>query len=105
MTAVEQDAVLYAKTGKLEKLKACLDAGVSPGLTDPHGSSLLMHAAFRGHLPVVEELIGRGADANYVGTEDSTALFQARQAGHGAIVKLLDPHTRVQRDYDLDAAF
>jgi hypothetical protein len=102
MTPSEKDAVLYAKTGKLEKLTACLDAGVSPNTTDESRASLLMHAASRGHFPVVAELLRRGADANFVGFDDSTALFQARQAGHAKIVELLKSHAGNRKGYDID---
>ena len=89
----ERDAILYAKTGKLEKLKACLDFGISPNTTDENKASLLMWAAARGHFPVVEELISRGADTNFVGQEHSTALDQAQQQGHTQIVEFLKPLT------------
>jgi hypothetical protein len=92
MTPLEKDAVLYAKTGKLDKLHACLDAGISPNFFEPDNRvSLLMFAAGRGHLPVVEELLRRGADPHHAcdWTDDFTALAQAKLAKHKAIVELL----------------
>jgi hypothetical protein len=99
MTALEKDAVLYAKTGKLEKLRACLDAGISPNFYEPgHRISLLMYAASRGHLPVVEELLRREADPHHAcdWPEDSTALDQAKLAKHQAIVELLKKHVQAR---------
>lgn len=96
MTPLEKDAVLYAKTGKLEKLRACLDGGVSPSAADDSRVSLLVHAASRGHLAVVEELLRRGADANFIsGWNDGTALYHAKLAGHTAVAQLLQRHTSV----------
>ena len=93
MTPLEKDALLYAKTDKTEKLTNCLNAGASPGLADERGDSLLMHAAWRGHLPVVRELLRRGADANRIGSEKSNALSLARRADHMEVAGLLHEHT------------
>lgn len=105
MKPLEKDAILYARTGKLEKLKACLDAGVPANFADDGKQSLLMHAAARNHLPVVEELLHRGADANFVGRYDnSTALFQAKEAGHAEIAALLETHTSQRKRYNIEPA-
>jgi len=105
MTPLEKDAILYAKTGKVDKLKACLDAGVSVNFADADKQTLLMHAASRNHLAVVLELLQRGADANIPGRYDnSTALFQACEAGHATIVALLEGHTNRQKGYTIEAA-
>lgn len=92
MTPLEKDAVLYAKTGKLEKLRACLDAGISPNFFEPENQvSLLMFAAGRGHLAVVEELLSRGADPHHAcdWDQDATALDHAKLGKHKAIVEVL----------------
>lgn len=105
MSPVEKDAILYAKTGKLEKLKGCLDAGVPPSFVDDNKQSLLMHAVSRNHLPVVAELLRRGADANFVGRYDnSTAHFQAQEAGHAEIAARLEAHTSQRKGYDIEPA-
>jgi hypothetical protein len=103
MTPEEQDAILYAKTGKLEELRSCLDTGVCPKTVDKYGESLLMYATRRGHLPVVEELLKRGVDANYVNSDGVTALFQAKQAGQTKIIELLRDHTTSRTGYKLEA--
>jgi hypothetical protein len=105
MTPEEKDAILYAKTGKLEKLRYCLDAGVSPNTIDNYRAkkSLLMYAACRGHLPIVRELLKRGADADYVDSDGVTALFQAKQAGQTKIVELLQERTIGRTGYDIEA--
>lgn len=105
MSPLEKDAILYAKTGKLEKLKSCLDAGVPANFVDDAKQSLLMHAVSRNHLPVIEELLRRGADANFVGRYDnSTALFQAKEASHTEIAALLEAHTSQRKGYDIEPA-
>jgi hypothetical protein len=90
MTPLEKDAVLYAKTGKTEKLAECLAKGVSP-----HFDGLLYYAAGRGHERTVELLLARGAEANSEDQRDSeglTPLHFATLGGHRRIVEILLAH-------------
>lgn len=90
ITEVEQDALLYAKTGKAGKLVECLANGVSPNLED-----ILFYPAKRGHAEVVELLLARGADPNAKNQRDTSGcgpLHHAASAGHLRIVEMLLAH-------------
>src|SRR5437016_1828474 len=87
MTPIEKDALLYAKTGKSEKLAERLGRGISPNFED-----LLFYAAKNGHLQAVELLLGKGADpngANQRDTAGSGPLYYAAGAGHLQVVEKL----------------
>ena len=69
LTAQEKDAMLYARTGKVEQLKELLaQSGIPASLTAPNASfSLLTLAAKHGHLEMIHWLLKEGADPNWVG--------------------------------------
>ncbi len=58
---------------------------------DKNGHTALMLAAMGGHLPVVEALLGKGADveAKYMG---NTAAYWASEKGHPAVAQALAAH-------------
>ncbi len=56
-TLLENKAILFARTGKVEKLADCLAHGVSANLP-----GLIQNAAERGRLEAVQFLLARGAD-------------------------------------------
>lgn len=90
LTGLEQDALLYAKTGKAGKLAECLANGASPNQED-----ILSYPAQRGHFEVVQLLLSRGADPNAKNQKDtdgSGPLHLAAYAGHLRIVELLLAH-------------
>ncbi|KAI0263528.1 hypothetical protein BC834DRAFT_886069, partial [Gloeopeniophorella convolvens] len=53
-----------AREGNTELLLAAVDAGLPPNLTNDKGNTLLMLAAYAGHVPLVRGLLERGADPN-----------------------------------------
>lgn len=59
---------------------------------DEYGQDALMHAAFFGHLDVVEVLLACGADVNARNNRGCTALMAATQNGHGSVARLLVEH-------------
>ena len=59
LSPLENNAILYAKTGKIEKLAECLARGLP--LTF---SGLLQNTAERGRLAAVEWLLAQGVDPN-----------------------------------------
>ncbi len=71
MTNEESDAELeefatrmfdLARTGETERLRAYVEAGVPPNLTNGTGDTLLMLAAYHGHAATVRMLLELGAD-------------------------------------------
>ncbi|WP_106400694.1 ankyrin repeat domain-containing protein [Actinocorallia populi] len=51
-----------ARTGETERLRAYVEAGVPPNLTNGTGDTLLMLAAYHGHAATVRMLLELGAD-------------------------------------------
>ena len=89
---LEGQAVDAAQNGDAAKLRALLDA--HPHLlqlrSKPYGSSLLHHAAAKGHLAAVDLLIDRGLDANTREDGDNTyAMHWAAAAGALDVVRRL----------------
>ncbi|MFD5753091.1 ankyrin repeat domain-containing protein [Streptomyces sp. NPDC127033] len=78
-----------ARTGEAETLAAYVDAGVPANLTNDRGDSLLMLAAYHGHLPTVEALLARGADAARVNDHGQTPLAGAVFKGEDEIIRAL----------------
>ena len=66
-----------ARAGSAAELGAYLDAGVPVDLTDAHGNTLLMLAAYHGHLEAVTALLARGADPDRVNDRGQTPLAGA----------------------------
>lgn len=90
--SLEGQLFAAAKAGDLAALRTILTA--NPGLRDvrdrPYAHSLLHVAAFSGHLPIVEYLIGIGADVNYREKGDNTcAMHWAAARGSLEIVRAL----------------
>ncbi|XP_065390070.1 ankyrin repeat domain-containing protein 29 isoform X4 [Macaca fascicularis] len=54
-----------------------------------HGTTLLMVAAYAGHIDCVRELVLQGADINLQRESGTTALFFAAQQGHNDVVRFL----------------
>ena len=78
-----------AKSGDMERMRAMVDAGVSPNATHGHGMTPLMYAARNGQLDSVRLLLSRGADLSMKDAEGNTALKLARQDKHPQIVAAL----------------
>ena len=79
-----------AELGELDRVTACLRAGVPPSCADASGQTPLHKSAFMGHVAVAAALIE--ADRSCVHTADAqrnTPLHAAAFAGHDAVVSLL----------------
>jgi ankyrin repeat protein len=59
---------------QVESVKALLDAGADPNLTDPRGVTPLMMAAGYGYTDIVTILLKRGADMKLRDRDGATAL-------------------------------
>ena len=78
-----------AITGDLNMLQRELEAGVSPDVREPNGSTPLILAAMFGQTDLVPFLIERKAQVNIQNNDGSTALIVAAVFGHPDIVTLL----------------
>lgn len=109
---LELDAAIYAYTGEVDKLRECLDQGVSPDLkclmesaifadkvqivrlllafranpnrtVDLSGHTLLHEATRRGNPEIVELLLSKGADPNCMTRDGKKALSYAYDRSEG----------------------
>jgi len=70
-----------------------LRLGADVNSTDHAGNSVLMGAAFKGHLDVVDLLLGAHADTSRMNAAGLTAETFAAAFGRGAVVNLLRSRT------------
>src|ERR1700761_8092743 len=78
-----------ARAGDTAALTAYLDAGVPVNLTNDSGDSLLMLAAYHGHLDTVDALLARGADPGRANDRGQTPLAGAGFKKEPEIVRAL----------------
>lgn len=79
---------LAAGEGRLNAVRYLLDEGADVNLTGGNGSTALTEATYYGHLPVIKELLLRGANVNVVST-DGTPLDIAINRNHVEVIDLL----------------
>jgi uncharacterized protein len=66
-----------AREGDTEQLTAYLDAGVPANLTNDKGDTLLILAAYHGHVDTVAALLERGADHSRINDRGQSPLAAA----------------------------
>ncbi len=79
------------KRGDEPALRAALDSGLDPNLTNENGWSLLMLAAVEGSVPLGRLLLERGADQAKQNVKGDTALTIANHRGFSLFAELLSP--------------
>lgn len=79
----------FARDGDATRLGAYVDQGVPVDLTDAHGNTLLMLAAYHGQGNAVTALVERGADVNRLNDRGQSPLAGAVFKGEDTIVWLL----------------
>jgi TonB family protein len=84
-TTLQQDTL----AAQVEQL---LESGVDPNAEIRSGTTLLMWAAWSGHLEVVGLLLARGADPNAKDPTSLTVLMGAAGQGHAEVVRMLLDH-------------
>lgn len=77
-----------ARAGHVDLL-GFVDAGLPVDLTGPTGDTLLMLAAYYGHLDTVTALLERGADVHRINDRGQTVLAAAVFKGEEPIVRAL----------------
>lgn len=78
-----------ARVGSTDELIAYVDAGVPVDLTDASGNTLLMLAAYHGHVATVRVLAERGADPDRANDRGQTPLAGAVFKGAREVVEAL----------------
>lgn len=89
-TAEQTSAVFdMARSGDTARLAAYVDAGVPVDLADDKGDSLLMLAAYHGHVSAVRMLLEHGADPNVLNGRGQSPLAGAVFKAESEVVKTL----------------
>jgi ankyrin repeat protein len=78
-----------ARLGEARRLAAYVEAGTPANLTDAHGNTLLMLAAYHGHAAAVQTLIDHGAVVDAVNDRGQTPLAGAVFKGYEDVVQVL----------------
>lgn len=86
-----------ARQGRTADLAPYLAAGIPVNLTNHKGDTLLMLAAYHGHLPTVELLLAKGADPDVLNERGQSIIAGAVFKGEEDVVEALQ-----RRDADLD---
>jgi ankyrin repeat protein len=87
-----------ARSGDALRLAAYVDGGVPVDLTDVAGNTVLMLAAYHGHVDAVRALVDRGADVDRLNDRGQSPLAGALFKGEDDVVAVL-----VDAGADLDA--
>ena len=85
----EKNFFAAAQARDIMAIKAFLDAGINANAQDGDGRTVLISAAARGDLEVVNTLLTRGADPNVKDKREYTALSHAVEAMYEDVVDAL----------------
>ena len=77
------------KKGNIQGLRAALDNGLDPNLSNQYGWTILMLAAMKGNTTIGRLLIEAGADLDRRNKGNATALSLAALCGSRSFVELL----------------
>lgn len=88
----EEEIILAALDGDLNKLRLLLLAGASADSRDAGGDCALSYAARNGHLDCLKELLENGADINYINkSSNHTSIFYALYNEHEDCIRHMLP--------------
>lgn len=82
----------WAREGQTEQLGAYVEAGAPVDLRDPAGNTMLMLAAYHGHVETVRELARRGADVDALNDRGQSPLAGAVFKAEPEVVAALLEH-------------
>ena len=82
--------MMAAYAGNLEAFEYLLERGADPNGADLAGNTVLMGAAFKGHVPIVERLLAAGADETRKNGSGLDARAFAVAFGRSEVVAVLD---------------
>ena len=88
----------FARQGATAELSQYLSAGIPLNLTNHKGDTLLMLAAYYGHVPTVQMLLDKGADVNVLNDRGQSPIAGAVFKGYDEVVRAM-----VQKGADLYA--
>ncbi|MHA3723573.1 ankyrin repeat domain-containing protein [Leucobacter sp. HY1910] len=104
-TGLQGDALEFAhrlfdgaRGGDTVFVATAIDQGVPADLTDEKGNTLLMLAAYHGHVGLVTELVQRGADVDRLNDRGQTPIAGAIFKRHTEVITAL-----IAAGADLDA--
>jgi ankyrin repeat protein len=81
--------IAAAAAGRIKVVEYLLRRRVNINAQDPHGTTALMWAVFKGHRDVAKYLISKGADTKVIRDDGDTAMDIARKWRQNEIVAIL----------------
>lgn len=82
-------AIALARAGSTDELLEFIEHGLPVDTCDDAGQSLLMMAAYHGHVATVRALVERGADVDLRNERDQSPLAGALFKGEDDVVRVL----------------
>src|SRR5205809_1785109 len=82
---------LAAGEGRLQAVRYLIDEGADVNSRESYGNTALTEATYYGHVPIMKELLFRGADINAI-SKNGTALDIAMSRNNQAAIDLLAHH-------------
>ncbi|KAF7191788.1 putative ankyrin repeat protein [Pseudocercospora fuligena] len=79
----------FARTGQTSSLDQYISAGIPVNLTNHKGDTLLMLAAYHGHLETSKMLVEKGADLDILNDRGQSIVAGAVFKGYEEVVRLL----------------
>ena len=90
--STETPAFDSAKNGERDSIRGYINAGGDVNVKNHQGHSLLMLAAYYGHVEICQDLIEAGADVNSTDEFGNSILMGVSFKGHSDVVRLLIAH-------------
>ena len=79
----------FAREGKTSEMQQYVSAGIPVNLTNHKGDTILMLAAYHGHLDTVQMLVDHGAEMDVLNDRGQSPIAGAVFKGYDEIVKFM----------------